>query len=96
MATKKYTVTLPEELAEEIRRDVGAGNFSAYVTRAIERQREQDRLGELVARLEEEHGPVTEAELAEAEAERREHERYFAERGGAAGTAGGSSLPMAG
>ncbi|MFE2419017.1 hypothetical protein [Streptomyces hokutonensis] len=77
MATKKYTVTLPEELAEEIRREVGSGGFSAYVTKAIERQREQDRLGELVDRLEKEHGAVTEAELAAAEAERRENERHF-------------------
>ncbi|MEV0905766.1 hypothetical protein [Streptomyces hokutonensis] len=77
MATKKYTVTLPEELAEEIRREVGSGGFSAYVTRAIERQREQDRLGELVDRLEKEHGAVTEAELAAAEAERRETEHHF-------------------
>ncbi|PAZ10624.1 hypothetical protein CLM62_40045 [Streptomyces sp. SA15] len=96
MATKKYTVTLPEELAEEIRREVGAGNFSAYVTRAIERQREQDRLGELVAWLEEEHGPLTEAELAEAEAERREHERYFAALKADAAGGDGSHYPMAG
>ncbi|MFJ3087904.1 hypothetical protein [Streptomyces sp. NPDC086838] len=75
MATKKYTVTLPEELAEEIRSEVGPGAFSAYVTRAIERQREHDRLGELVARLEEEFGPVTDAELSAAEAERREIEK---------------------
>ncbi|MGY1498685.1 hypothetical protein ACW4TU_19165 [Streptomyces sp. QTS52] len=86
MATKKYTVTLPEELAEEIRSEVGPGGFSAYVTQAIERQREQDRLGELVAWLEEEHGPVTEAELAAAEAERREIDRIFAEREAAAET----------
>ncbi|NED13174.1 hypothetical protein [Streptomyces sp. SID9124] len=75
MATKKYTVTLPEELAEEIRSEVGPGAFSAYVTRAIERQREHDRLGELVERLEEEFGPVTDAELSAAEAERREIEK---------------------
>ncbi|SMQ17045.1 hypothetical protein SAMN06272771_3427 [Streptomyces sp. Ag82_O1-12] len=81
MATKKYTVTLPEELAEEIRQEVGSGGFSAYVTRAIERQREQDRLGELVTWLEHEHGSVTEAELASAEAERREFERHFTEQG---------------
>lgn len=77
MATKKYTVTLPEELAEEIRSEVGPGAFSAYVTHAIERQREHDRLGELVAWMEEKHGQVTEAELAAAEAERREIERWF-------------------
>ncbi|WP_051744800.1 hypothetical protein [Streptomyces yerevanensis] len=95
MATKKYTVTLPEELAEEIRREVGPGGFSAYVTHAIERQREQDRLGELVAWMQEEGGPLTEEELAEAEAERRELERYFAERGATAEN-GGSDLPMVG
>ncbi|WP_443063986.1 hypothetical protein [Streptomyces sp. NBC_00376] len=44
-ATKKYTVTLPEEIGSE----VGPGAFSAYVTRVMERQRERDRLGELVA-----------------------------------------------
>ncbi|MGW9023077.1 hypothetical protein ACWGQ5_02320 [Streptomyces sp. NPDC055722] len=94
MATKKYTVTLPEELAEEVRREVGPGGFSAYVTRAIERQREQDRLGDLVAGLEEQHGLLTEAELAEAETERREHERYFAAREGS--PSDGSQYPMAG
>ncbi|MET9377928.1 hypothetical protein ACFYV5_28390 [Streptomyces sp. NPDC003035] len=80
MATKKYTVTLPEELAEEIRGEVGPGGFSAYVTHAIRRQREQDRLGELVAWMEEEYGPVTEEERAAAEAERREIERWHEER----------------
>ncbi|MFW3461402.1 hypothetical protein ACN24K_12155 [Streptomyces microflavus] len=40
MATKKYTVAQPEE----IRAEVGRGAFSAYVTRAMERQREHDRL----------------------------------------------------
>lgn len=79
MATKKYTVTLPEELAEAIRAEVGPGGFSRYVTHAIERQREQDRLGELVDWLEAEYGPVTEEELAQAEAERREIERKHAE-----------------
>ncbi|MEU6374417.1 hypothetical protein [Streptomyces sp. NPDC046909] len=96
MATKKYTVTLPEELAEEIRSEVGAGNFSAYVTRAIERQREQDRLGELVAWMQEEGGPLTEAEMAEAGAELRDHERYFAERDRPADAGGDSNLPLAG
>ncbi|MEU6799883.1 hypothetical protein [Streptomyces neyagawaensis] len=87
MATKKYTVTLPEELAEAIRAEVGPGGFSRYVTHAIERQREQDRLGELVDWLETEYGPVSEEELAQAEAERREIERKHAELGRAEGAA---------
>jgi Arc/MetJ-type ribon-helix-helix transcriptional regulator len=80
MATKKYTVTLPEELAEEIRSEVGPGAFSAYVTQAIRRQRDNDRLGELVTWLEEEYGPVSEEALAAAHAEQCEIERWFAEK----------------
>ena len=80
MATKKYTVTLPEELAEAIRAEVGPGGFSRYVTQAIERQRERDRLGEAVAWWEKEYGPVTETEMAAAEAEYQEILRRHAER----------------
>ncbi|MFF3561390.1 hypothetical protein ACFYXS_15250 [Streptomyces sp. NPDC002574] len=78
MATKKYTVTLPEELAEAIRTEVGPGGFSRYVTHAIERQREQDRLREAVEWWEKEYGEITEDEMIEAEAERREIERMHA------------------
>src|SRR5215470_6355194 len=41
------------------------GAFSQYVTEAVARQLELDLLGELAALLEEEHGPVDEALLAE-------------------------------
>jgi Arc/MetJ-type ribon-helix-helix transcriptional regulator len=80
MATKKYTVTLPEELAEQIRLKVGAGGFSAYVTKAIERQYERDQLGQLVTWMQEESGgPLTPEELAAAEAELKDAERHFDE-----------------
>ncbi|MBW1601368.1 hypothetical protein JJV70_04460 [Streptomyces sp. JJ66] len=92
MATKKYTVTLPEGLAEEIRKDVGPGAFSAYVTEAIRRQREHDRLGELVAYLESEYGPVSDEAMATAEAEHRDAERFFTERPGEPP----QNLPLAG
>lgn len=95
MATKKYTVTLPEELAEAIRAEVGPDGYSRFVTQAIEHRREQDRLGEAVAWWEKEYGEVTEAELAAAEAERREIERQYAElaraRKAAAGEPGESA-----
>ncbi|MFE1961380.1 hypothetical protein [Streptomyces sp. NPDC059479] len=80
MATRKYTVTLPEELAEEIRSEVGPGGFSRYVTQAVERQRERERLHEAVDWWEAEYGPITAEELAEAEAERKEIERAHDER----------------
>ncbi|MFJ5301057.1 hypothetical protein [Streptomyces sp. NPDC088350] len=93
MATKKYTVTLPEELAEEIRREVGSGGFSAYVTKAIERQHERDRLGELVAWMQEESGgPLTPEELAAAEAELSDVEHQFDEPA----SSGHHELPLAG
>ena len=62
---------------------MGPGAFSAYVTRAIERQREHDRLGV----LEGEYGPVTDADLAAAEAERREIEERESGVSGGAGVA---------
>lgn len=72
-------MTLPEELAEAVRAEVGTGGFSRYVTQAIERQRERDRLREAVAWWESEYGEVTESEMIDAEAERREIERQHAE-----------------
>ncbi len=73
-------MTLPEELAEEVREAVGPGLFSQYVTQAIERQRERDRLHEWVEWWEQEYGRITEDELAKAQARRREIERMHVER----------------
>jgi hypothetical protein len=67
--TDKMSVTVPSEVAAEIRARAGRGNVSAYVTQALVRQLEHDRLGDLVAGLEAVHGPVTDEELAAARAE---------------------------
>ncbi|GHB01814.1 CopG family transcriptional regulator [Streptomyces termitum] len=79
MATKKVTVTIPEDLLEEIRTETAERGLSAYITEALRRQRDRDRLRELVGWLEEEHGPVTEEERAAVRAEmdafHAEHER---------------------
>lgn len=91
MATKKVTVTIPEELLEEIRAEAAEQGVSAYVTEALRLRRDRDRLGELVGWLEDEHGPVTEAELAAARDEldgfHAEHERRRRAREGHAGEA---------
>ncbi|CAM5537268.1 MULTISPECIES: ribbon-helix-helix domain-containing protein [Streptomyces] len=66
MATKKVTVTIPEDLLEEIRADVAERGLSAYVAEALRFKRDRDQLLELVDWLQEEHGAVTEDERAAA------------------------------
>lgn len=67
--TDKLSVTIPTDLAEELRSRAGRGNVSAYVTHALVRQLEHDRLGDLLNELTAVHGPVTDEELARARAE---------------------------
>ncbi|MFE4551573.1 MULTISPECIES: CopG family transcriptional regulator [unclassified Streptomyces] len=79
MATKKITVTIPEDLLDEIRADAAERGLSAYVAEALRFKRDRDRMLELVDWLQEEHGPVTGDERAAALAELddldAEHER---------------------
>ncbi|MEV0617212.1 CopG family transcriptional regulator [Nonomuraea sp. NPDC050404] len=84
MATKKITVTIPEELLDEIRGDAAERGLSAYVAEALRFKRDRDRLLDLVNWLEEEYGPVTDEEragaLAELEDLDAEHERRRADK----------------
>lgn len=65
----KMSITMPADVAAEIRARAGHGQVSAYVTNALLRQLEHDRLGDLVAELEEVHEPATDEELAVARSE---------------------------
>jgi hypothetical protein len=69
LPSDKMSITVPANLAAEIRERAGRGNVSAYVTQALIRQLEHDRLGDLVADLESVHGPISDDELAAARAE---------------------------
>lgn len=69
MATRKITVTIPEDLLEEIRAEVTDRGLSAYIADAVRAQRDRDRLLELAQWLQDEHGPLTDAERAAAAAE---------------------------
>ncbi|MFI0814948.1 CopG family transcriptional regulator [Streptomyces sp. NPDC021098] len=85
MATKKVTVTIPEDLLEEIRSEASERGISAYVADAVRLKRDRDRLLELAEWLQQEHGPVTESEQAAALEELdeldAEHERRSATKG---------------
>lgn len=82
MATKKVTVTIPEDLLEEIRAEAAERGMSAYVAEALRFKRDRDRLRELSGWLQEEHGPLTDEERTTAFGELEdldaEHERRCA------------------
>ncbi|AEN11322.1 MULTISPECIES: CopG family transcriptional regulator [unclassified Streptomyces] len=66
MATKKVTVTIPEDLLDEIRAEAAERGLSAYVAEALRFKRDRDQLLELADWLQEEHGPLTDGERAAA------------------------------
>ncbi|MFF1907071.1 hypothetical protein [Kitasatospora sp. NPDC058218] len=81
---KKYSVSMPEDVAEEVRAIVGKGSFSAYVTASVRRQLERRRLAELVEDHIANFGELPETSRAQAarnfeEAERR-HAQWLAEQ----------------
>ncbi|MFD3509542.1 hypothetical protein [Nocardia sp. NPDC058666] len=66
--SKKYSVSLPEDLAEAVRDQVGSGGFSAYIAVALERQVAMDKLGEIVADYERDHEPLDKRDIDAARA----------------------------
>jgi len=55
------------DVLAEARERVGRRELSAYVNEALRRKLAHDRLGELLARMEAEHGPIPEELIEEAE-----------------------------
>lgn len=80
--TGKYSITMPRDIAEAARVRGGRSGLSAYVAAAVSRQLERDKLSELIAVSEAEHGPITEEEIRE----RRDRLRHAQEQ-----QAGGTS-----
>jgi hypothetical protein len=61
--TGKYSITMPRDIAEAAKARSGPSGLSAYVAAAVARQIERDKLNELIAVAEAEHGPVTDEEI---------------------------------
>ena len=59
----KLSVSLPDDLVRDLR-EVAHGNVSAFVTAAVRNELDRLRLQAFVADLEDEVGPVDEAEVA--------------------------------
>ena len=61
--TRKYSITMPRDVAEAARSRSGPSGLSAYVAAAVSRQIERDNLNDLIAVAEAEHGPITDEEI---------------------------------
>ncbi|CAL2072309.1 CopG family transcriptional regulator [Streptomyces sp. TR1341] len=61
--TRKYSISMPRDIAEAARARGGPSGLSAYVAAAVARQIERDNLNELIQVAEAEHGPVSEEEV---------------------------------
>lgn len=79
--SKKYSISLPENLAETVRTHVGPGGFSAYVAEALEQRVAMDRLREIVVDFETDNDPLSRDEIEAARALLRHDQRN---QGGAA------------
>lgn len=62
----KLSISVPSDLAAEVRRRVGARGLSGFVTRAIAHELEREQLGAFLSELDKELGPVKKSTLAAA------------------------------
>lgn len=79
--SKKYSISLPEGLAEAARAHVGPGGFSAYVAEALEQRIAMDKLREIVADFATDNDGLTREEIEAARTQLRHDHR---QAGGAA------------
>jgi hypothetical protein len=62
----KLSVSVPNDLAEAVRRRVGPRGLSGFVARAIAHELEREQLGAFLDELSRKNGPVSAAALASA------------------------------
>ena len=61
------TITIDAELLSELKRRVGHGEVSALVAEAIRARLRKDPIVELLDKLDEMYGPLTDEEIADGE-----------------------------
>lgn len=66
VAVAKVSLSIEEEVLAEARQRAGHRELSSYVTDALRRQLQHDRIGELLDAMEGESGPIPEDLMEEA------------------------------
>ncbi|HEY8740319.1 MAG TPA: hypothetical protein VIN56_06980 [Candidatus Dormibacteraeota bacterium] len=62
----KLSISLPAELAEELRKQAGPGRVSSFIEQAIARRLENMSLGQILDEMDQEFGPVPEDKIRAA------------------------------
>jgi alkylhydroperoxidase family enzyme len=63
---RKVSVSMPDELAQAVRRRTGASGFSRYVSDAVQARIRHDLLGDLLDELDAQYGPIPPEMLEDA------------------------------
>jgi hypothetical protein len=66
MSANRITITIDEDLYEELREQVPSGQTSAFVVEALRAKLQRDPIVELLDYLDNKFGPVPETDKAEA------------------------------
>lgn len=69
MATSRITITIDEEVLDELKSRVAPGEVSSYVVNALRARLQRDPIMDLLAKLDEMYGPLTDDEIAQGERE---------------------------
>ena len=69
MAAQRITITVDEDVLDELKSRVGPGEVSSYVVDALRARLRKDPILELLDKLDEMYGPLTEEEIEEGRRE---------------------------
>lgn len=67
MAATRITITVDGDVLDELKSRVGPGEVSSYVVEALRARLRKDPILELLDKLDEMYGPLTDDEIAEGE-----------------------------
>jgi hypothetical protein len=67
VAATRITITIDEDVLTELKSRVGPGQVSSYVVDALRARLQKDPILELLDKLDEMYGPLTDEQLAEGE-----------------------------
>ena len=67
MATSRITITIDEEVLDDLKSRVAPGEVSSYVVDALRARLQRDPIMDLLATLDEMDGPLTAEEIGEGE-----------------------------